>query len=308
MAESIFDSVGKGGRNHLFDVKKVQALLNTSSVIKRKLNVDGRCGPRTFNAILQYQMSIFNSPNACDGRIDPNGNTLRSLNNPQLVVPKKRVSAAEIDNLRRKLESNAATPAMKGKLSEADFQMAAKSLGGKVEVAMIRAMAEVESGGRSGFGSTGFPKIAYEGHYFQRYTKHVYDNTYPLLSYTYSRKAGQKWQTNNKNDATAVATLQKAIKLDRKAALMSCSWGMFQIMGDHYKKCGFGSVEAFAESMKKSEKAQLQAFVDFCKNTRGIVAGLEKKDFRTCAILYNGRDYGDYDKKIKKAYQKYVGV
>lgn len=71
--------------------------------------------------------------------------------------------------------------------------------------------------------------------------------------------------------------------------------------------CGFASVEAFVESMKAGEQGQLQAFVGFCKTTTGLKEALGRKDFVKCATLYNGSDYGDYDKRIGKAYKKYSG-
>lgn len=191
------------------------------------------------------------------------------------------------------------------KVTTLDFENAAKALGANVEAAMIHAFAVVESGGKSGFGASGFPKIAYEGHIFRKYTKHVYDKSYPLLSYPYSKKAGPEWQVNNKDDATALATLKKAMLLDQKAAYMACSWGMFQIMGFNFSSCGFATVEAFVDAMKAGEAGQLQAFVGFCKSTPGLKDALAKKDFVKCAILYNGDDYGDYDKRISKEYKKF---
>jgi lysozyme family protein len=96
MAESIYYSVGKGGRNHSFDVKKIQTLLNASSIIERKLIVDGQCGPQTLNAIVQYQMSIFYSKNVCDGRIEPQGKTLKSLNTQRLASNKNVVIGCSV--------------------------------------------------------------------------------------------------------------------------------------------------------------------------------------------------------------------
>lgn len=168
-----------------------------------------------------------------DGRIDPGGKTMAKL---------AGTTQTKSSGL--------------SKLTEADFQAAAKALGSNVEVAMVKAIAKVESGGRSGFNAAGLPVIAYEGHYFRRLTNKKYDQTHPLLSYEYGKKAGTEWKKNNQNQATAWATLEAAMKLDRAAAYQSCSWGMFQIMGEHYKKkCGFSSVDAFVEAMKASDAA-----------------------------------------------------
>lgn len=201
-------------------------------------------------------------------------------------------------------------PGSNAKLTTADFEKAAKSLGDGVSVALIRAFAEVESGGRSGFGPKGLPIIAYEGHVFRKLTRRkgkTYDQSHPLLSYEYKKKAGPEWKVNNKDQTTAWKTLTAAMALDHNAALQSCSWGMFQVMGFNYADCGYATVDDFVAAMKAGELGQLDAFVGYCKKKAGMVAALKTKDFVQMATLYNGEDYGDYDKRIAKAYKKHGG-
>lgn len=100
-------------------------------------------------------------------------------------------------------------------LSDTDFQNAAKQLGSGISVNVIRAFAPVESGGRSGFGPAKLPIIAFEGHQFRKYTKHIYDQAHPLLSYVYVRKAGPQWQVNNKDQVKAWETMATAFALDQ---------------------------------------------------------------------------------------------
>lgn len=194
------------------------------------------------------------------------------------------------------------------KLTPADFDAAARTLGPGVSAAIVRAFAEVESGGKSGFGADGRPVIAYEGHTFRKLTGAKYDAGFPLLSYPYKVKAGPEWQQNNKNQETAWATLAKAMALDASAAQQACSWGMFQVMGFNYQTCGYATVDAFVAAMKAGEAGQLQAFVGFCKAQRGMVAALAARDFQKMATIYNGADYGDYDKRIERAYKRYGGT
>jgi N-acetylmuramidase len=193
-------------------------------------------------------------------------------------------------------------------LGDASYAAAAAALGPGVQVAMIRAFAEVESGGKSGFGPAGLPIIAFEGHIFRKYTKGAFDKSNPLLSYPYRKKAGPEWQTNNKNQETAWKTLNAALALNHDAALLACSWGMFQVMGFNYKMCGYSGVDAFVDNMKAGQQGQLDAFIGFCKATRGLTQALAAKNFATCATLYNGADFGDYDKRIEKAFKKYGGT
>lgn len=194
-----------------------------------------------------------------------------------------------------------------GNLTAADFAAAAKSLGHDIDPTLIRAFAEVESGGKSGFGHEGLPVIAFEGHIFRKLTGRKYDKDHPLLSYRYIKKAGPEWQDNNKDQKTAWATLQAAIALDNDAALQSCSWGMFQVMGFNDAKCGYPGVKAFVAAMKAGERGQLDAFVGFCKNTTGMIMALRDKNFASMATLYNGKDFGNYDRRIEKAYKKHGG-
>lgn len=190
-------------------------------------------------------------------------------------------------------------------LVEQDFKDAAAHLGEGIPAALVRAFAEVESGGKSGFNAAKLPVIAFEGHRFRRYTQRKYDKSHPLLSYPYVSKAGPEWKANNKNQTQAWATLRQAMELDIESALKACSWGMFQIMGDNHAACGYKTVRAFVGAMKASERGQLDAFVGFCKQRKGMVEAMRNKDYVAMATKYNGEDYGNYDKLIEKAYKKY---
>ena len=115
-------------------------------------------------------------------------------------------------------------------------------------------------------------------------------------------------EKNNQPQKTAWATLNEAIALNENAALQSCSWGMFQVMGFNFVQCGYQNINTFVAAMKANEQGQLAAFVGYCRKKRGLIAALKDKNFITMATLYNGSDYGDYDKRIEKAYKKYGGT
>ena len=145
--------------------------------------------------------------------------------------------------------------------------------------------------------------IAYEGHHFRNGTDGDYDRNWPLLSYKYVKKAGAEWQANNKTQDTAWKTLATAASLDVNAALTACSWGRFQIMGFHFKTCGYADALAFVEGMKAGEAEQLAAFIAFCRSLSGFAKAMVDKDYKKLASSYNGTDYGDYDQRIEKAYK-----
>jgi len=75
MPAQITASVGAAGRNRRPDVEIVQRLLTEQGASPGP--VDGLCGPRTVRAILSFQSGFLSHP---DGRVDPNGLTLRHLN------------------------------------------------------------------------------------------------------------------------------------------------------------------------------------------------------------------------------------
>ena len=188
-------------------------------------------------------------------------------------------------------------------LTEADFQRASTGLGNGISVNIIKAFAAVESGGRSGFGPAYMPVIAFEGHIFRKYTQQKYDKTHPLLSYPYLVKAGPQWRTNNKDQTKAWQTMAAAFELDPEAALMSASWGMFQVMGFNFAACGYGTVFEFAAAMKLNAGQQLMAFVGFCRKKPALVKAMKNKDYIGMAGNYNGKDFGDYDRRIQRAYE-----
>jgi peptidoglycan hydrolase-like protein with peptidoglycan-binding domain len=81
MTATLSASVGRDGTNHLYDVVIVQALLNGVPADQggpdAQLAVDGLIGSGTISAIETFQS--HHSP-VVDGRVDPGGGTLTSLN------------------------------------------------------------------------------------------------------------------------------------------------------------------------------------------------------------------------------------
>lgn len=102
--------------------------------------------------------------------------------------------------------------------------------------------------------------------------------------------------------------LAKANLGDGSAALESCSWGAFQIMGENWKRMGYASVSAFTKAMSRSEKEQLKAFVLYIKHVKPqIIAYIKKEQWAKAAEAFNGPSYkqNNYDVLLKNAYKKY---
>jgi len=186
----------------------------------------------------------------------------------------------------------------KPRLSEADFIREARDL--NTDVPAIKAVTKVEAP-RGGFQDDGQVSILFERHKFSEYTQGRFDRSHPDLSNptpggygTFSAQHGR---------------LQRAVVLDRNAALMATSWGLFQILGSNYREAGFKSLQEFINAMISGESAQLSAFVDFVKSNPRRWNALKSHDWATFAKLYNGKNYkiNQYDVKLADAYREFGG-
>jgi hypothetical protein len=180
-------------------------------------------------------------------------------------------------------------------LTENDYKQAAEILG--VEVACVKAVTKVESRG-SGFLPIGAPVILFERHWMYKLLKAKLGKE-PALSDVVDPKAG-----GYKGGTAEHTRLEKAVAIDRECALQSASWGLFQIMGFHYKTLGYPTVQAFVNAAYKSEGSQLDMFVRFLKANPAMLSALKAKDWPKFAKLYNGPKYKDnnYDTKLRDAY------
>ena len=104
--------------------------------------------------------------------------------------------------------------------------------------------------------------------------------------------------------------LVKAYKLDPVAALESCSWGAFQIMGEFWRTMKYSSAQDFTKAVSRSPKEQAKCFVLYVKYVNPkIIAYLKAKDWAAVAAAYNGPSYkaNKYDEKMQAAYEKFRG-
>ena len=181
-------------------------------------------------------------------------------------------------------------------LTDADFKIVAKRLG--VEVAAIKAVVEIEAGPKmTGFWAPGVPVVNFDSSMWNRYVnkcKSKGDKSAKVPS-------GLKGQ-----HLTAWTRLTNARKTNVDAANMATFWGMFQIGGFNYAKCGCSSVAEMVRLMCHSELEQLELFASFIINS-GMVNDLKRKDWAAFARKYNGSSYASrgYHTKMAKAYAKF---
>lgn len=190
-------------------------------------------------------------------------------------------------------------------LTDADFERAALALG--CEVAAIRAVSEVESKG-CGFLKDGVtPKILFEGAWFHKLTAGQFDLSHPGLSLP--RWLPGQYAIGPDEDARGMAEhkrLQRAVVLNRDAALQSASWGRFQIMGFNWRIAGCESLQAFINAMYRSEGAHLDCFISVIQHMR-LDDELRNLRFDDFGFVYNGPAYrvNQYAEKMRAEYQKF---
>lgn len=191
-----------------------------------------------------------------------------------------------------------------------DYAQAASELG--VSATVIRTVCSVETNG-AGFLPDGRCTILFERHKFYYY-----------LTQKYGAARVQQFMAQGNSDicnpsaggyaggAGEYPRFNRAFAIDPTCAMLSASWGLFQIMGENFSFCGFSDVGAFVTAMRQSEDAQLEAFVQFCqKYVRGqLVTALVNKAWATFARIFNGPNYAanQYDTKLANQYANNAAV
>lgn len=203
-------------------------------------------------------------------------------------------SSAKTDSAKK---SSAADVDRYSRLTDADFQRVAKQL--DVEVASIKAVVSIEAGpAMKGFWAPGVPVINFD----------------PSMYRVYGPKAPDKAGDKNAKVPEGLTghglsewkQLTNARHSNAMGADMGTFWGMFQIGGFHYKRCGCSSVNEFVSRMSYSEAEQLELFALFIVNS-GHVRELRAKNWAAFARKYNGPGYAKrgYHTKMASAYAKF---
>lgn len=172
------------------------------------------------------------------------------------------------------------------RLTEQDYREVAERLG--IEVATIKAVVEIEAGpSHEGFFKPGLPLINFDMSMFKKFAGRKgldLSRYYKSHAVVFSRPNAARYGSTQ---AGQQERLRVARTIDDAVAVKGCFWGMFQIGGFNWKKCGCESIEEFVERMSRSEREQLELFADFVINSNMLPA-LKAKNWSSFARAYNG--------------------
>ncbi|MEM7068596.1 MAG: N-acetylmuramidase domain-containing protein [Pseudomonadota bacterium] len=175
----------------------------------------------------------------------------------------------------------------------------------ELEAATLLAVVEVESGGRLGAEIKGRmePLIRFEGHYFYRLLSNSKRNRAVVKGLAAERAGVVR---NPWRQSARWKLLDRAIEIDRPAALASCSWGVGQVMGAHWRWLGYASIDALVAEARRGVEGQVQLMIRYIGNT-GLVGKLQNQDWSGFARAYNGPSFRKYkyDRQLAVAYAKH---
>ena len=183
-------------------------------------------------------------------------------------------------------------------LDATDYGMMGRML--QVSEDEIRAVVEVEASGR-GFDPHGRIKMLFEPH---RFYIELGEGA-KLARAVANGLAYRRWGTKS-YPADSYPVLERAMAIDKVAALKSASWGLGQIMGFNHKEAGFKTVTEMVNAFADDEEEHLKAMVRFIQ-ANNLDDDLRRHDWSGFARGYNGPGYAKhgYHTKLANAYRKW---
>lgn len=167
----------------------------------------------------------------------------------------------------------------------------------------LHAFMDVEAAG-SGFDSQGRPKMLFEPHlFYRRLGKGAKRDAAAKAGLAYA-KWGEKPYPRD-----SYPRLLKAIEIDERAAIMSASWGLTQILGENHAQAGYATPQEMIEAFKADEANHLLATVRLLK-AWDIDDDLREHRWEVVARRWNGPGYkkSKYDTKMAAAYARWAKI
>lgn len=192
------------------------------------------------------------------------------------------------------------------------------SLDKQLDVACTLAVLCVESSGK-GFEQNNGDRmiIRFENHKFwsfwgrlhpQHYRQHFsYNPDKVWTEHQWRAELQAPWQTFHGQQAAEWRVFEFAQQLDKNAAMLSISMGAPQIMGFHYERLGYQSVNEMFRAFSGGIQGQIQGLFDFFNASMHTF--LREQAFEDFAALYNGKGQKKvYGQRIAQHFQAFKKV
>jgi len=164
-------------------------------------------------------------------------------------------------------------------LKDSDYAAAAVRL--NVPELNIRAFGATEAQG-VGFLKNGKAKILFERHKMYAYLVKFKGKTFATDQLKQYPNLVNTLTGGYKGNEAEYIRLSLAKNIHEDSALMSCSWGQFQIMGENWQDLGYKSVQDFVQQMQDSESLQLEAFIRFIETKKRFIGCTTKRRLGYC--------------------------
>ncbi|MDE6323632.1 MAG: N-acetylmuramidase family protein [Paramuribaculum sp.] len=217
----------------------------------------------------------------------------------------RRAAPAAVDTVKTQAGKSETVADAIARLTDDDYREVAARLG--IEVATIKAVVEIEAGAaHEGFFRQGMPIINFDMSMFRKFAGKNGINLskyYKSHAIVFSRPNAAR---HGSTQAAQHARLKAARTIHNETAIQGCFWGMFQIGGFNWRRCGCASIDEFVEKMSHSERTQLELFAEFVTNS-GMLPHLQKKNWSAFARMYNGASYASrgYHTRLANSYARH---
>lgn len=190
-------------------------------------------------------------------------------------------------------------------LTEEDYREVAEELG--VEPAVIKAVVDIEAGkNHEGFWTPGKPLINFDLTMYRKFAPKRGVSLQKARKRSPEIFARPNVKKYGSYQGGQYARLEAAYGIEPVSAMESVFWGMFQIGGFNWRKCGTDSIQEFVKLMSRSERDQLELFARFIQHN-GMVEDLKAKRWLAFALKYNGpkAKQRGYHTRLAAAYKKH---
>jgi hypothetical protein len=174
--------------------------------------------------------------------------------------------------------------------------------------AHLLAIIEVESGGRvfAMMGGKPFPLILFEPHLIYRLTSG--EIRARLLA---EKLASKRWNKKlyPKTQPARWQQVRRAAEIAGPVAYEAVSYGIGQVLGQHWQALGFASLQAFLDKMFAGAEGQIEIMLRYIE-TNGLVDELQAGQWPAFFRGYNGPQWkkNGYGEKIKEALAEFGGA